>query len=128
MPSPLVLEAAPYLASACGLVLSVYLFVTLKMELRRSARRQQERLAALAARGAGTAAEREPVYIPVSAPPGFNLQRRAHALRLLRRGQDAAHIAAALAIPRAEVELLIRVERLVTSPSKKPSEGAGERV
>ena len=45
---------------------------------------------------------------------GFNLNRRVHALRLLRRGEDVAHVAAALGVPRKEVELLVRVQDLTT--------------
>jgi hypothetical protein len=33
-------------------------------------------------------------------------------LRLLRRGEDVAHVAAALCVPRREVELLIHVQEL----------------
>jgi hypothetical protein len=39
----------------------------------------------------------------------MNQTRRVHALRLLRRGEDVAHIAAVLEVPRSEVELLVRV-------------------
>jgi hypothetical protein len=35
-------------------------------------------------------------------------------MRMLRRGQDLAHIAAALGVPRKEVELLIRVQGMTS--------------
>jgi hypothetical protein len=49
---------------------------------------------------------------PLTLRAGLNVQRRVQALRLLRRGEDIAHIAAALSVPRSEVELLIRVQEL----------------
>jgi biopolymer transport protein ExbB/TolQ len=45
--------------------------------------------------------------------PGVNLSKRSHALRLHRRGQTAEQIAAALNMPRQEVELLLKVHRIV---------------
>ena len=33
-------------------------------------------------------------------------------MRMLRRGEDVAHVAAALGVPRREVELLIRVQSM----------------
>ena len=35
-------------------------------------------------------------------------------MRLLRRGEDVGHIAAALGVLRAEVELLVRVQQMST--------------
>jgi hypothetical protein len=119
MPSSLLLDAAPFLATALGLAVTLYLFVSVKVELRRSLRREREQFAAPAARAAETTPQHEPVYVPVAAAPGFNLRRRTHALRLLKRGQDAARIAAVLGIPRAEVELLIRVEKLVAEAAQR---------
>jgi hypothetical protein len=43
---------------------------------------------------------------------GMNLNKRTQAVRLLRRGEDVGHIAAALGIPRGEVELLVRVQQM----------------
>jgi DNA-binding NarL/FixJ family response regulator len=47
--------------------------------------------------------------IPLS---GMNLNKRTQAVRLLRRGEDVGHIAAALGVPRGEVELLVRVHKM----------------
>jgi hypothetical protein len=47
--------------------------------------------------------------------PGFNLSKRSHALRLHRRGEGAEQIAAELELPRQEVELLLKVHRIVLS-------------
>jgi hypothetical protein len=47
--------------------------------------------------------------------PGLNLSKRSHALRMHRRGEDAGQIAAALELPRQEVDLLLKVHRIVIS-------------
>ena len=47
--------------------------------------------------------------------PGLNLSKRSQALRMHRRGEAPAQIAAALNIPSQEVELLIKVQRIVLS-------------
>jgi DNA-binding NarL/FixJ family response regulator len=54
-------------------------------------------------------AQKAPEPIPLS---GMNLNRRTQAVRLLRRGEDVGHIAAALGVPRGEVELLVRVHQM----------------
>jgi DNA-binding NarL/FixJ family response regulator len=51
----------------------------------------------------------------------MNLSKRLQALRLLRRGEDIGHVAAALGISRREVELLVRVQEF----SAKRAAGAG---
>jgi hypothetical protein len=43
---------------------------------------------------------------------GMNLNKRTQAVRLLRRGEDVGHVAAALGVPRGEVELLVRVRQM----------------
>jgi hypothetical protein len=45
---------------------------------------------------------------------GINLNWRVQALRLLRRGQDVAHVSTALGVSRCEIELLIRVHQLAS--------------
>lgn len=45
--------------------------------------------------------------------PGFNLSTRSQALRMHRRGDSAPRIAAALDVPQQEVELLLKVHRIV---------------
>ena len=46
---------------------------------------------------------------------GLNLSKRSQALRMHRRGEPAGQIATALEIPHQEVELLIKVHRIVLS-------------
>jgi hypothetical protein len=47
--------------------------------------------------------------------PGLNLSKRSHALRMHRRGEGAEQIASALELPRQEVDLLLKVHRIVLS-------------
>jgi hypothetical protein len=47
--------------------------------------------------------------------PGLNLNKRSHALRMHRRGEGAQQIASALELPRQEVDLLLKVHRIVLS-------------
>jgi hypothetical protein len=53
-----------------------------------------------------------PASTPLSPLSGMNLNTRIQALRLLRRGEDVSHVAAAFGLPRSEVELLVRVHQL----------------
>jgi hypothetical protein len=57
-------------------------------------------------------------YAHTAVPPGppragLNLDKRSQALRMHRRGEPAAQIAATLELPRQEVELLLKVHRVV---------------
>jgi hypothetical protein len=47
--------------------------------------------------------------------PGINLCKRSQALRMHRRGEGADQIASALELPRQEVDLLLKVHRIVLS-------------
>jgi hypothetical protein len=119
-----------YVLLAAGFGLCLYLFVTLKTEIRGLLRRSlQERQqvealetalgdARLAVQSLETdlrAVERQTgmLVAPAPARSGLNLSKRTHVLRMHRAGQDGAGIAAALALPRSEVELLIKVHRIV---------------
>lgn len=56
-----------------------------------------------------------PAPAAIASPPrgGLNLAKRSQALRLNRHGNSAAQIASALEIPQQEVELLLKVHRIV---------------
>lgn len=109
-----------YCLLSLGLAASLFLFFSLKREIQSTAHTQQKRFEEIAERlrMAEEDAPRALLEAPaqLALPPvlhsGFNLNKRVHAMRLLRRGEDVAHIAAALAVPRAEVELLIRVQKM----------------
>lgn len=98
------MQLLPYLLIAAGLLSTLALFVTVKHEIWGLARRQKTERPA-----AGEPAE---VFVPAPLRAGLNLSKRVHALRMLRRGEDVSHVAAALGVPRKEVELLIRVQSI----------------
>ena len=54
-----------------------------------------------------------PPALPPAPRAAFNLEKRSHALRLHRRGEPVSRIASALELPQQEVELLIKVHRIV---------------
>jgi hypothetical protein len=45
--------------------------------------------------------------------PGLNLSKRSQALRMRRRGESTAQIAASLDVPRQEIDLLLKVHEIV---------------
>jgi len=53
--------------------------------------------------------------VPAIPKPGMNLTRRSQALRMHRRGDRPDQIATALEIPLQEVDLLLKVHRIVMS-------------
>ena len=63
--------------------------------------------------------EREPVSQSIAATvrPGLNLSKRSQALRMDRRGGTPEQIAADLELPRQEVDLLLKVHRIVIDAS-----------
>ena len=52
---------------------------------------------------------------PQQVRSGFNLSKRSQALRLHRRGDQPREIAGTLDVPSQEVELLLKVHRIVMS-------------
>ena len=52
---------------------------------------------------------------PPALRPGFNLSKRSQALRMHRRGDAPARIAAALAVPCQEVDLLLKVHAMLVA-------------
>jgi hypothetical protein len=109
----------PYVLIAAGLFSSLALFLTLKRDIRRLVFRQKTRIEDMMARleeasrpPAEPVAEEAVTFVPAPLRAGLNLNKRVHAMRMLRRGEDIAHIAAALGVPRREVELLIRVQSI----------------
>ena len=59
--------------------------------------------------------QQQPAAAAMPAPPraGLNFSTRSQALRMYRRGDAPAQIAAALDVPLQEVELLLKVHRIV---------------
>lgn len=54
----------------------------------------------------------------------LTLTRRAQAVRMQRRGESPSTIAAALRLPRNEIDLLLKVQRLTDSHGMPPENGA----
>ena len=52
---------------------------------------------------------------PVSIRPGLNLSIRSQALHMCRKGEPPERIALALGVPFQEIDLLLKVHRIVTS-------------
>lgn len=118
MPTSLIpyLALVPYAAVAIGLAVTLVLFLTVKVEMQRNARCERKRVDDLLGRlQEAEPAPPETVYVPATLQPGFNINRRVHAGRLLRKGEDVAHVAAVLGVPQAEVELLARVQAMTAA-------------
>ena len=105
-----------YALLALGLAACLYLFVSMKCEiaaLRRSADRDRQGAAArieeLEALVKGGDESRKQAALP-----GTNLNKRAQALRMYRRGQSADQIASVLRLPPDEVDLLLNLHNAVS--------------
>jgi hypothetical protein len=53
--------------------------------------------------------------LPAVPRAGLNLSKRSQALRMHRKGDPPDQIAAALAVPLQEVDLLIKIHRMIVS-------------
>lgn len=103
----------PYMLLTLGLIGSLILFLSVKREMHFTAARHRRQLEELSIKlSESPPSQPEPAFIPVSPRPGFNVNKRVHAMRMLRRNEDVSHIAAALGVTRREIELLIRVQKL----------------
>jgi hypothetical protein len=127
--------ALPFAMNAIGLALCLVLFLSLKRDLRASESRSSKKLAALEADWKAkieSLDERWKELSQVSSllvppPPlrsGLNLNKRSQALERHRRGETPPEIATALGLPQNEVELLVKVQRIVLSSMDKPSSRA----
>jgi len=117
---------------AAGLGLAVYLFVTLKIEMRAAGRRGRptdesaEQIRHLQARIEAMAAnqrvsEEWNTALAAAPAPGtaFQLNRRSQALRQFRRGDSPAKIASSLGMTGGEVELLLKVHKIVAAQARQ---------
>lgn len=128
MPLQLIETILPLIAVAVGMAVALYLFITLKREIHAasSAKRSETEKLAEAVHAVESRVgqlEREIATLGNTAPPvqnplpgsGMNLSKRTQALRLIRHGEGPEHIAAALNLPRKEVELLLKVNQIVNA-------------
>jgi hypothetical protein len=107
---------------AGGLAAALALFLSVKQEVHVQARKTRARMDTLLQQlqepqrqsSENEAPPREETAALPRAPfcSGMNLNKRVQAERLLRRGEDVNHVAAALGLPRREIELLIRVQKI----------------
>jgi hypothetical protein len=120
-----------YAAVALSLLASLVLYYDVRIEIAKQQsldRKKQEASAVVVHNLAGDLeAMRQSVRTleeaPASQPTGqgINLSKRAQALRMRRRGESIATIAAALQTPRNEVELLLKVREWTNAPGVKAS-------
>ena len=103
-----------------------HLFISVKKDLQGSERRRKQetetassRITALESELAGLKREMEsmPALVATPAGAGINLNKRTQALRMMKLGEGPEHIASALSLPRKEVELLVKVQRMLLDPS-----------
>jgi len=116
----------PYALTGTGLGLCTYLFLTVIRDLRRLSQKCLDRHQALEQECAAihetlAQVQKELAELqqhgamlvePPPATSGLNISKRTQALRMYRRGEPADKIAAALALPLQEVELMLKVESL----------------
>ena len=108
-----------YALLAVGLAMCLYLFVSLKTELRALHKGAGTETTGLDVetriREIGERVEEAltVAWTPQARPAGINCTKRTQALRMNRRGENAATIASALAVPRNEIELLLKVQKLI---------------
>ena len=111
---------------AGGLLGCLALFLSLKREAAHRELRHRKALDALDAqwrirfealeRGYSELAEVTQVFVPPPPPrSGINPSKRSQVLQMHRTGEAAEQIATALAVPRNEVDLLLKVHSLVIS-------------
>jgi hypothetical protein len=112
---------------AMGFSLCLYMFVTLKLEMRLSGTRSQTRESSLVGAVSTLRAALEELRTELHAleeqtgmlvPPaptrsGLNLSKRGQVLQMYRRGQSPDQIGVSLGLPLTEIELLIKVHEIV---------------
>src|SRR5437764_572936 len=113
-----------YAAVAVGMAMCLMLFLSLKRDLRASEARWQRKYTELEteyqAQVEGLDERWKELLLlstlfvsPASPRYGLNPSKRSRALQMFRRGDTPLEISAALAIPRGEVELLVKVQQIV---------------
>ena len=119
--------ALHYAIVAAGMIFCLVLFGSMKQEMRNLEKRLMSRqiasgeaLAVLQARLDSLAEEMQQaeeqsamLVPPAPARSGLNLSARSQALRMHRRGESPDQIASALGLPRNEVELLLKVQKIL---------------
>ena len=114
-----------------GLLVCLYFVLSTRLEIRELRKRYLDDRAAtraefekLSAKVAGLAAELEerqalPSPALPAAPRAMNINQRAEALRMYRRGHETHTIAAALGLPAAEICLLQTVQSMLEKDDRQ---------
>lgn len=119
----------PYVFLSAGLLLCIHLFLSMKREIAgiRNASQQDQQALEKAFHDTWKRIEEVQASIkqveelahssplPAIPQPGLNINKRAQALRMHRRGETPEQIANVLAIPPNEVELLLKLHMAVTA-------------
>jgi hypothetical protein len=115
-----------------GMLGSLTLWISTKMDVRAVKKALEnyreatdaklgELRAALEAAAETMKAAPEPVAAPIATGPlsvqGLDLTNRTKALRMARRGEQVASISASLGVAQEEIELLLKLERLLEVPA-----------
>ena len=123
---PISAALAALALAACGIGAGVFLYLSLQgvsskqgqslaalaVELANERQRLHRRFSDIEIRIRSNE-DRAAVLVSPSPPrSGLNWSKRAQVIRLSRQGEKPAGIAAALLLPRAEVELLLKVEKM----------------
>jgi hypothetical protein len=130
-----IFPAVNFALLAAGLGLCLYLFFTLKCEMRVQEKRAKAGESALADAVAAIQIsldqaraevreiqEQTGMLVPPSpTQSGLNLSKRGQALQMYRRGQAPEQIAASLSLPVSEIHLLIKVHQIVLEQVSQPA-------
>ncbi len=125
------LSLGPYALVAAGSIACLFVFLTLKQELRRLKSRLDRQQAGEVAAAWNLKVRFEEITLrlrdseeragvlvaPQPAKSGLNLTKRSQVIRMSRRGERAENIAASLSLPRGEVDLLLKINALAASTS-----------
>jgi hypothetical protein len=122
---------AMYTALGLSLLASLVLYFDVRVEMAKERCQERRKRDAAAALVHGMAGDLETMrqsvrtleVAPASQPAGhgINLSKRVQALRMHRRGESVATIAAALQTPRGEIDLLLKVCEWTSAPDVKAS-------
>jgi len=125
------LSLGPYALVAAGSIACLFVFLTLKQEIRRLKSRLDRQQAGEVAAAWNLKVRFEEITLrlrdseeragvlvaPEPARSGLNLTKRSQVIRMSRRGERAENIAASLSLPRGEVDLLLKINALAASTS-----------
>lgn len=117
-----------YSVTGLGLMSSLYLWMSAKIEMRSMRSRMNTSLDTLDSNVRALSSGIDEIRttqkavaepIPVTVAQGLNLTKRTQILRMHRRGESLHSIAAALQLPVGEVSLLLKIDRMTVPETVK---------